>query len=719
MLARWSRAVRTPGTCRCMSCLSNGSAVATRGGAIGLRGSWALGTPTSTFVYTAVFAAGLAFDAKAKRNRNGQWDAAFAHLREELGQSHIQEQGNRTKSAATENAECEENVSFGEGNFIPIEELFKNGVDWDRVYRVSGMELDDGVLDDGVVLPKRQHDIHLDLGHLSESLWHLLPYDSRLPSAPVLEWSANTGRDMIRHHLPPQSLWAPEHMRWTAIRKRQHWKKLAIQELSVGMLIYTLLGRTNATRLNADSLTSLSPLIDKAAQHDDGQRQNLRQNILESLENLYTLPAEASSEQVARAKSPATNLAVPQYHQDSDGDFISICKQMNIAIKNIITQDYFDDCETALATSKICHNLLVSTAAPDLQTFNMLLIGFGRWKQTDLVDAVIAALDACKIRPNEITCSAVLNHYIQNDRPDRFSKFVAKMRGVGNALMMARSDIVINEKGQDRLVRVNEKKIYQKVYPTPMVFNTLMLGVLRFAGFERAMEVYYDMKDDGWGMDVLGLGHFLEDCIRRADWNGGLYVWEEINGIKSRVKPAHMAKAYAQMLSLCSVTGKTVAFNSVLNDLVRRGFDRKRILQSALGTTQLSQERIDTVAPAWTADNVLIAVSDYLQGSKNAGQDERPSTPDTPEEAIGTAFDYRLAPDHEASGPKQIPVKDADEAWAVWMQHELGEPVGQTSSKDEAPEQPARARRTRKKRTSAELPTESKGDPFDGYASGL
>jgi hypothetical protein len=656
--------------------------------------------PTSTFVYTAVFAAGLTMDAKAKRNRSRQWTTAFDQLRDEIERTVIPEGGPGGEHA------YDEDESIGVGSFVSIEEMFPEGINWDIIYRLSGMELEQEALplhrksgirsesDPDLGLPEQQS--ITDLENLSESLWDLLRYDSRMPLAPVMEWPANTGPDLVRHNLPPQSLWAPDHMRWRALRKRQIQKKLIIQELSVGVLIYTLLDCTHAAQLPLDAVASLSPHLLKVARLNDKKRNRYRCQIIDVINTLYTLPKDTPPDEIKRVRD-TFNVAIPQYHQDADGDFYSICQQMNGAIKDIIAQRHLDDVGIGLAAAKICHNLLVSTAAPDVQTINMLIAGLGRWRRPELVDTVISASEACKIRPNEITCAAVLNHYIQTDRPHSFSKFVGRMQANGNGLMLARPDVSINEKSEGRLVRFGEK-VKQKVFPTPVVFNTLMLGVLKFAGFDRAIEVYYAMKEEGWGLDILGLSHLLEDCIRRADWEGGSYVWEEISSIKRRVKPDHMSKAYAQMLSLCSVTGKTVAFNQVLRDLVRRGFDRKRILSSAIGTTQLSSERTESVTPPMTADNLMIAVSDYLGESRWPGQYGTPAarTGDTHRgELPGSFFDevsydeatgHRDATNNKPRRYPPPPVKDAEEAWAVWMQHELGEPVKQDLQSHEEPQ---------------------------------
>jgi hypothetical protein len=326
-----------------------------------------------------------------------------------------------------------------------------------------------------------------------------------------------------------------------------------------------------------------------------------------------------------------------------------------------------DEQEKVFAVAKVCHNLLVSTAAPDLQTYNILLSGFRSWGHTKLVDDVIAAFYSAKIRPNEILCRHVLGHYVSKGRSASFSRFVARMRGVDDALMLATPSVTITEECNDRLVRVEDDKVYQKVHPTPMVFTALIKGVLEFAGFDRALDIYYEMKADGWGLDMPGLLALLRDCIRRVDWEGGTYVWEEINSIKTKAKPKYVAKAYQNMLGLCSVTGNTVAFNKVLNEVVKRGFDQQLILKAAFTATQMAQHMGDNTAPAWVADNLMIAVSSYLNDAKSskAELDDAVMDDDTFTQHLPLARNTEPVTSDESV--------DQKEAWSSWVEHELGE----------------------------------------------
>jgi hypothetical protein len=633
MLAVWSRVAQNPGTCRCMSCVSHAKAVVRRRG---LRGSWAFGTPTSTLLYTTIFAAGLAMDAKAKIGRNKQWEEAFGQLRDAL---------ERPADAPRGPASAAESESI-----IP----------------------QDGSQDmDGLS------------GDAAARIWNKLRLDSRFPGAQALRWPANTGRDLIPHNLPPQSLWAPDVLRWSAIRKRQTRKKLAMQELTVGLLVHNLVRAVDLARFGKTTdgmLDRLAPHIRLVASSSDAEAEHARAAFLADIQQLHWTHVSHSPEQIAKRRTRVSSLAVPSYSQDADGDFYGICKQMNDGILQLLSHcRKGSDQEKSFVVAKICHNLLVSTSAPDLHTFNILIAGFTLWRRPKLVDYAIAALFTSKIRPNEFTCAQILDHYAIHSRSDDFIRFVSKMRGVGGALTLASPAVNINEASQDRLLRVSDDKVYQKIHPTPMVFEALIGGVMKFAGFDRALDVYYEMKVDGWGLAIPGLTKLLGDCIRRADWEGGTYVWEEINSIKTRVKASEAAKAYDHMLSLCSVTGNTVAFNQVLNEVAKRGFDQKSIINGALRTTRWAKFKTDNIAPAWVADNLMIAVSSYMSGTQPPNEGTEGLLYNEVEYG-GYGFTEQIpeeesdaARQHDTTLSREDRVAGKEEAWASWVEHELGE----------------------------------------------
>lgn len=633
MKALWSRAFRNPGTCRCISCAKNASSslrktVPGLTGAIGAQRSWVLNISTSTYP---------TIDAQTQRDRHDPRNAADPPL----------DQGNQPlrKEYADNDAHT--------GGKEYLEESIPEDVDWKTVSRAIGMDL----VDDAE-LQRMQARTNID--DVPEGLWDLLSIDSRFSGPTLLEWPANTGPGLgSRYNLPPQSLWALEQVRLSAVQRKQTRKKIAIQELSVGLLIHNLLAHSGASMLSRIMLASLSPQIGKVAAQIRSQKSVPR--YLANIKALTLISVEDWPEDTMDARIDQKLPAEPHYLQDNDGDYHRTAQEMNEAITNVLKEFQKKPTrDVASVMAKICHNLLISSSAPNLQTFNILLTGFKNFQNPQLTDDLINALELCKIRPNEITCAAILDHYAETDRPEPFSFFVARMRGANDALMLANPNININEKGHDRLIRVSETKVLQKVYPTPIVFDALMHGVLRFAGFERAMDIYHEMKGDGWGLDVTGLSRFLDDCIQRADWQGGLLVWEEIASIRGRINPKLLAKAYAQFLALCSVSGNPAAFNAVLKDVTQQGHDQKSILQMAKTFTDAAHRKNTYLAPAFTADNLLIAVSEYM-------------TDGTPEAETANFFERN----EEASVPKNTPPQKQndvkpDDAWEAWMEHELG-----------------------------------------------
>lgn len=664
MRALWSRAAQVPGTCRCTWCVSNATTVAKSRGFGGVRGSWVFGTPTSTFFYTTIFAAGLTIDAKAKSDRNKQWEEAFAQLQDAL---------DRPPGKVRTEDQANEPQHFREGNGSPPIDDLVNEYEWDIAQRVAKMEVQDDVA--GQIREAPQLDDAADD-------WNVLRFDSRMPGTQALAWPANTGRPLVPHNLPPQSLWAPDALRWTALRRRQTRKKLAIQELATGLLIHRLIRHIDLARFMKSAqnlLKNLSPFVRDTAALRDDQAETAHTEFLLDIERLQVTDMTTSAEDIAKQRVNVGHRRIPSYIQDVDGDFYTISKQMNDGIAQLLRQcGGANDREMAIAVAKICHNLLVSSAAPDLQTFNILLSGFTQWRRPKLVDDVIAAFYACKIRPNELLCKQILDYYAAQSRPDDFSRFVARMRGVGDALSLANPTISINEASEGRLTRVDENKVYQKVHPTPMVFAALIDGVMKFAGFDRALDIYYEMKADGWGLAVPGLTRLLGDCIQRADWEGGTYIWGEINSIKTTAKPSYVAKAYHHMLSLCSVTGNTVAFNQVLNEVAKRGFDQKAIIKAATQTTVWAQHKRDTLAPPWAADNLMIAVSGYLNDTNVPSENSSGSLLDNVGYDNGSFTQAQDAPRQEprADSNTRLSTKedslDAKEAWSSWLEHEFG-----------------------------------------------
>lgn len=640
---------------------------------------WIFRTPHSTFVDTTVFAAGFATDMRIKKDRKEKRAISFHHpggvlnrLREEsISDEELDLLQQLHQMHALADRDTTDNTQ--ELHAVYYWKMIPEDVDWDEVAKVAGMDLTEEPT------PVVRH-VDPDSLAISDTLWDLLapdPADGPL----VFEWSPSTGLDPgKRYNLPPQSLWALDIVRTRSMRNRSSPKKLAIQEVSVCVLIHQLLALSDAHLAPDSALAPLSPHISEVALLTSDEFDRSVQKIKETIDLFERTKVEDWPMDPMTIRQSPKFIAEPYYMQDDDGDYHHIAHQLNLAIWNIFTEyqdkvanlDAHPD-DLAIATAKICHNLLVSSAAPNLNTINILFTGFQRWKKPHLVDPVIDALEDCKIRPNETTCVAILEHYVDTERPYSFSEFIARMRGAQNALMLARPDITINEASEGRLIRLSENKVLQKVYPTSLVFKAIMRGVLKFAGFDRAMEIYYEMKEDGWGLDITGLSEFLYDCMHRADWQGGLAVWGEIASIQGRIEPTLLAKAYAQLLTLCSVAQKPAEYNIILNDVYKRGFDGKDILNSVKKFTHAVHRKGGRyVAPAKASDNVLSAVKDLIDEVTEAE-----AAPFQCVEEINADSDTEILDPQEDTDANQV------NDWDIWLAHELGEPFPtKTASSD-------------------------------------
>jgi hypothetical protein len=679
--------------------------------AVGIKSIWPFGTPTSASVYTAIFAAGLAIDGRSKYQRIVEWDEAFASLREnsrntnddgtsekieEQSESGVDTVQNEIQAIALEDVIATDDESINELlGYVPLDQVWPGGVDWALLHELVGMELLEDLRTEA---PKVERNIEA----LPEDWWQLLPVDSRFPGTQALDWKANTG-NFVRHHLPPQSLWSHNHVRVKALRRRHSPKKILVQEVAMGILIASFLDPARAMSLPTFYRVMFAPPLREYYNLGDLEIASLRVDSKNKLAKLQAeLPSDLRYHKLAFIRhriGQMRGFPSPRYIQDSDGEFYEICKAMNASIKDIFEEaDTPSDEHIALALYKVAHNLFVSSAPPDVHTFNILLTGLKRWSRPELVSEVIRTLNACKIRPNEITCGVILDHYTQINDATEFANFVGKLRGLSKALMLARPDIDINEAGQRRLIRNTRGKVLQKVYPTPIVFNALMKGVLHFSGVDRALEVYYDMKEDGWGLDVLGLTSLLVDCVLHSDWSNGLYIWEEIDSIKGRAQMSHVAKAYSNMMSLCTITGNTAAYNHFLKEIT---IWSKQIAERGLGTIEPSwiikaaislvesvrKERDDNAptkadptpaTPAWTADNVLIAMSGYM--NHNAVRDGSKPT----ELARSEKMREERKRKQPLFGPNSEPIatKSQDEIWEDWLHQELGRKRAESAAQD-------------------------------------
>ncbi|RMZ18492.1 hypothetical protein D0862_00242 [Hortaea werneckii] len=532
----WSRIAQTRGTCCCPQCLHSGTAGVSRRAT----GSATRRAPkfltSSTLWYSGIFAAAATFDAGVKQQRREQWDKAIAEVKQELGQT--------TEQATQDAKKTEPEAVFPSGR----------GDALDALAEVADVFSE--------VEPSRRRAL----------------------------WPANTGPPLQVHRLPPESIYATDVRREQAALRRWTPKKVEAVMLSIDALqlkIFYQLAMQNGSNWRTEASAAI-PV-------------NYRDQMFMSAEELLAA-FDSKSKDLARLKrsDPELNdwqrseqdMPLCSYSQDDQGLFHGTTRELNKSLQALFKQHTASTITTPALLAKVAYNLSISAAPPNVHTYNTLLLGFSKAQQPILVSSTIHSLRRTSMRPNEVTNSAILNHYTAQDDAEGFIKWIKLMRGKNGGLALARPDIRINEAGADRLIRDEERgrpdRVIQLPYPTPNVFSAIIRGMLKFSGFDTALGICERMGQEGWGLCMSGLTPLLKDCARHGDWESGLAVSDQIQALKKKstrrqgktwVSEVVGLDAYAAMLRLCSRAGQRDKFEIVWQQACRAHQGRAGVLK--------------------------------------------------------------------------------------------------------------------------------------------
>ncbi|KAJ9648089.1 hypothetical protein H2199_001866 [Coniosporium tulheliwenetii] len=403
---------------------------------------------------------------------------------------------------------------------------------------------------------------------------------------------ASFGPELDPDNLPPQSLWASDKIRRKALDRRWTPKKMRMSDASVVSLVSRFM---LAAELHSQSPAALESLPEAIRPFACLKKEELKSAIEEALVIIEDIRGSYFWHE---GDNLSTLVPYPYYQHDPHGTFRAIGRSRDDSIYSLFEEHFASPQELPLPSllASVSHNLLTSTAAPDCRTYNILLTGLSRLKADSLFDNAVESLYVTKVRPNETTCATILTNYTRRGLSDKFFDFVGRMRGThSGGLMLARPDIDIDEVNETRL-RIHPRrpeKIIQKVHPTPKVFSALVGGLLKFEGFERALQTCANMKGDGWGLDEKGWTHFLRDCVGRKNWSAGLGIWDVMQTLGARGRKSLDQRSYATMLALCAVCGEQDVFKNVFGDAIAAGWRQKELLATASGIRRGIEEEVE------------------------------------------------------------------------------------------------------------------------------
>ncbi|EME78378.1 uncharacterized protein MYCFIDRAFT_216622 [Pseudocercospora fijiensis CIRAD86] len=590
----WTRVAQVRGSCRCPQCRHAAQRVSRSAGTANANAIRPQYWTSSTLWYSGIFAAAATFDASVKQRRREQWDQAIADVKQELGQAmHVDQ-----KLAARHSAHSASPDALREGQHLEVDGLGEVPGEGCRVGKYAMTSRTDETLDDAVN-PRAPVEENLATSTSAftpldaETQWKeeiMQHADSSIGRRKRATWPANTGHDLNVFHLPAQSIYAEDPRKREADASRWSEKKLKTVEMVTELLLMTFfawLRHREAQGLSCeDAARAVPPEFAGKIRHYAKLRMHEFYGAVKlkaaDVQRLVDMDPRESIDFQRNAKDEQ----LCKYMQDDLGHHRSMQNDMNTAMRELFDQADSKALEAPQYLAKVFYNLSVSTAPPNMDTYNTLITRLHHLGHTLLTRATIISFLRAHLRPNEVSLAAILNFRTDTDDEEGFRYIVERMSGAGKRgeFLMEAGPWTKRPAGSwyhgNRIFARDDGRMVQKAYATPMVFNALVRGVLRFNGFEEVLRVTRAWAKEGWGLDVDGFSILLKDCVDRGDWTAGLAVWRQIEYLQKKrrtrqseylqkkhiLRPAKISLwTLADMLQLCIQAGDREEFDHVMD----------------------------------------------------------------------------------------------------------------------------------------------------------
>jgi hypothetical protein len=377
----------------------------------------------------------------------------------------------------------------------------------------------------------------------------------------------------------PQSPWASDSLKRQNYARVWTRKKIAKMETAVARFVLSVCQLTGLEDQKPFNLLALPEAIRPFARLSGQEQTSLGRELARRTRELRNDAGYVAPNEDIPIPEDMQEY-IPHYDHMDDGLHHELLRDLNASLVELFEGYKYHALDFLALMVKICHNLLVSSAPPNVQTMNIILLGFYSMDKHIprsasqvqvkylIMDWLIAMTLSVKIRPNEITCAVILATYRQRGMRTAFTEFVVLMRGEQshNALMFTRP-LKLTRQSSPRLTPTHDyadTQIFkQAVYPAPMIFAEVIKGVARFYALRDAIAICKDFTAKEWGYDWSCLRYLLDRCITQKDWESGLWVWEEVTQFR-KAGHAEPVMVMAAMLALCVQCQQGEMFASVL-----------------------------------------------------------------------------------------------------------------------------------------------------------
>ncbi|CAG8956343.1 hypothetical protein HYFRA_00003724 [Hymenoscyphus fraxineus] len=553
MQSLWSRTAQIRSSCHCSSCLHSTIALGRRTTTAGIRRRKPTAGEFITACYSSILATAALADARVKEERLKAWDQAIADVKAGKPVTNIPEPS------------MKDQVDNEVTNWPQIVEGLKNEFNPESAPRqatnheyATEPELDparksgtlklDGRINKYSYAQRRQFEPLSSNGgnDANAATWNSL-YSAWNANIPESVETAILTSDAL---MSEDSVAGPEMSREmvTRIEPRAptndvHLRKM---EAMIRRLVDQMMDNSKLACLSQDGLTARGT------------------------------PWPGETGEIAQLLIDLRNRFVqsPIYSWKSDIEVVKERIALHSAMKQLFSKvnpGEQDSIRTAVA--KVCYNLLVTSAPPNVETYSILIKELTRLQQHQIAQvAVDSLLDDSKMVLDDNTVKLILDHYIAKRDNRGFRSVIQRMRGVnpkGKDMHVKRKLLwqVAEEQAVQEWALSPDTKLCHRngylmeKYPrSPPVFDSLIRGWLLFDGLRSGARTFRAAIREAQYVYPQTLPLLIDRCVTTRDYQSGvkllqamLMYWDD-GRTKSALSFDQVTRlAIRRLLVLCGI----------------------------------------------------------------------------------------------------------------------------------------------------------------------
>ncbi|TGO83396.1 hypothetical protein BPOR_0654g00050 [Botrytis porri] len=433
MQSLWFRAAQTRSSCRCNACVKIGTIITRQTtNAIGKRRRVSIGD-IFTACYSTILATAAVADSNRKVRRREQWDRVIAEAKagvpidkvEELQDRQVEgnagEVRNQMPGMPGESGTSGNSGTLGVPGTSRLPGYLGNQFSFPRTGIIGTKAGSTGPMTwDGVKwtanssmsrLGTQLNNIPSNVSRsaettVPESSQDLVPQSTASPVQPTTSpvQSATpehiTNLEQFGEYIPSNAMLQPR-----KVKTRKHLDRL---ENSISKLVHRLMWTTKLSPMAAD-LHSASSGIFLQTDKMIGRVEELQRGDISM--PAYQLEAEVGQERF----------------------------QLHDALENLLKNTSPGQDNLNLILTKICYNLLISSASPNIFTYNFLIEKLTELMLHDHAQVIVDSfLYDTMFKPTSRTIQVILNHYAAKNDLEGYRSIIRRMRAVDGSMRIAR-----------------------------------------------------------------------------------------------------------------------------------------------------------------------------------------------------------------------------------------------------------------------------------------